>query len=163
MSTERATLSFQLAALPLHFPDLTNHNLQDHWASAAVTAMLDPQLCRKWRAYQQRASMLVEQQDPQLEFFNTLQEAYGNDVEKLALDWAATNKQKSLFVLRTDKFAVLFTNAVYLEDQRQWEKIAQGLQDTDTAALRTEYLRDLSILSQIQHRNLQATECNCWK
>src|SRR5262245_53746938 len=68
LRTERNTLSFQFDALPLHFPGLTNYSLMVHWESVAATAVLDPQLCRKWRAYQQRASALIGQKDSQLEF-----------------------------------------------------------------------------------------------
>src|SRR5690349_3987210 len=39
LRTERATLSFQFDALPLHFPALTNSALADRWESAAASAM----------------------------------------------------------------------------------------------------------------------------
>ena len=58
---------------------------------------------------------------------------------KLAGDWSVTNKPAALLNLRTNKFASLFTNSVYLDDRVRFETAAAKITDDQTLALREAY------------------------
>ena len=140
---ERSTLQFQLANLPNKYPILTNAALERDWSAAAVLSQLDPGVRDTWNDYLGRVSPLALQADPGLEFFLDLQQAYEQDVDQLAGDWSVADKPAALLNLRTNKFATLFTNSVYLGDRAQFEKDAEQIMDDETIALRTAYWKAL--------------------
>lgn len=144
MRNERTALALQFAALPAHFPILTNRLLNARWQAAEAEAWLDPMICQSGRAYQKHVSAIALQTDPRLEFFLALQNGYGDAIERLALDWTIHDKSKALAVLQTNSFAVLFTNTSYLADKRRAEQIAQNLRDEQTTTLRLAYLETLA-------------------
>jgi hypothetical protein len=136
---ERTTLQFQLANLANKYPILTNAALEHDWSAAAVLSQLDPGVRQAWNGYLGRVSPLALKADPSLEFFLTFQQAYELDVDKLAGDWSVANKPAVLLNLRTNKFAPLFTNSVYLGDHARFETAAEQIMDDETIALRTAY------------------------
>jgi len=136
---ERTTLHLQLANLPNQYPILTNAALERDWSAAAVLSQLDPGVRQTWNDYLGRVSPLALKADPGLEFFLAFQQAYELDVDKLAGDWNVANKPAALLNLRTNKFAPLFTNSVYLGDRARFEKAAEQIMDDETIALRTAY------------------------
>jgi hypothetical protein len=140
---ERTTLQFQLANLPNKYPILTNAALERDWSAAAVLSQLNPGVRDAWNDYLGRVSPLALKADPGLEFFLSLQQAYEQDVDKLAGDRSVANKPAALLNLRTNKFAPLFTNSVYLGDRARFEKAAEQIMDDETIALRTAYWKAL--------------------
>jgi hypothetical protein len=140
---ERTTLQLQLASLPNQYPILTNAALERDWSAAAVLSQLDPGVHRAWNDYLGRVSPLALKADPGLEFFLAFQQAYELDVDKLAGDWNVANKPAALLNLRTNKFAPLFTNSVYLGDRARFEQAAEQIMDDETIALRTAYWKAL--------------------
>jgi hypothetical protein len=136
---ERTTLQFQLANLPNQYPILTNAALERDWSAAAVLSQLNPGVRDAWNDYLGRVSPLALKADPSLEFFLDLQQAYEQEVDKLAGDRSVANKPATLLNLRTNKFAPLFTNSVYLVDRARFEKAAEQITDDETIGLRTAY------------------------
>jgi hypothetical protein len=140
---ERTTLQFQLANLPNKYPILTNAALERDWSAAAVLSQLDPGVRDAWNDYLSRVSPLALKADPGLEFFLAFQQAYEQDVDKLAGDRSVANKAAALLNLRTNKFAPIFTNSVYLGDRARFEQAAEQIMDDETIALRTAYWKEL--------------------
>lgn len=136
---ERTTLQFQLANLPNQYPILTNSALTRDWAAAAVLCQLNPGVREAWNNYLGRVSPRALQASPSLEFFLDLQQAYEQEVDKLAGDESIANKPAALLNLRTNQFAPLFTNSVYVADRAKFEKAAEQITDDETIALRTAY------------------------
>ena len=136
---ERTTLQFQLANLPNKYPILTNAVRERDWSAAAVLGQLNPGVRQAWNDYMGRVSPLALKADPSLDFFLAFQQAYEQDVDKLAVDRTVANKPAALLNLRTGKFAPLFTNSVYLGDRARFEKAAEQISDDETIALRTAY------------------------
>jgi hypothetical protein len=140
---ERTTLQFELANLPNKYSILTNAALERDWSAAAVLSQLDPGVRDAWSDYMDHVSSLALKADSSLEFFLDFQQAYELDVDKLAAGWSITNKPAVLLNLRTNKFAPLFTNSVYLGDRARFEKSAEKIMDDETIALRTAYWKAL--------------------
>ncbi|MGB7749810.1 MAG: hypothetical protein WBN75_21280 [Verrucomicrobiia bacterium] len=140
---ERTTLQFQLASLPNQYAILTNAALERDWSVAAVLSQLDPGVRQAWNGYLGRISPLALKADPGSKFFLSLQQAYELDVDKLAGDWSVADKPAALLNLRTNKFAPLFTNSVYLGDRAQFETDAEQIMDDETIALREAYWKAL--------------------
>jgi hypothetical protein len=136
---ERTTLQFQLANLPNQYPILTNAALERDWSAAAVLSQLNPGVRQAWNDYLGRVSPLALKADPGLEFFLHLQQAYELDVDLLAGDRSVANKPAALLNLRTNKFAPLFTNSVYLGDRARFEQAVEQIMDDETIALRLAY------------------------
>jgi hypothetical protein len=136
---ERSTLQFQLANLPNQYPILTNAALESAWSAAAILSQLDPGVRDTWNDYLDRVSSLALKADSSLEFFLDCQQAYEQDVDKLAADRSVANKPAALLNLRISKFAPLFTNSVYLADRARFEKAAEQMMDDETIAMRTAY------------------------
>jgi hypothetical protein len=136
---ERTTLQFQLANLPNQYPILTNAELERDWSAAAVLGQLNPDVRQAWNDYLGRVSRLALNDDPSLEFFLSLQQAYEQDVDKLAGDRSVADKPAVLLNLRTNKFASLFTNSVSLGDRARFEKATEQITDDETLALRAAY------------------------
>ena len=140
---ERATLQFQLANLPNQYPLFTNAALERDWSVAAVLSQLDPGVRQAWNDYLGRVSPLALRADPGLEFFLDLQQAYEQEVDRLAGDRNVANKPAALLNLRTNKFAPLFTNSAYLGDRARFERAAEQIMDDETIALRAAYWKAL--------------------
>ena len=140
---ERTTLQFQLANLPNKYPILTNAALERDWSAAAVLSQLDPGVRQAWNNYLGRVSPLALKADSSLEFFLGFQQAYELEVDKLAGDWNVANKPAALLNFRTNKFAPLFTNSVYLGDRARFEKASEQIMDDETIILRTAYWKAL--------------------
>ena len=119
---ERSTLQFQLANLPNKYPILTNAALERDWSAAAFLSQLDPGVRDTWNDYLGRVSPLALKADSGLEFFLDFQQAYEQEVDKLAGDRSVANKPAALLNLRTNKFAPLFTNSVYLGDRARFKR-----------------------------------------
>jgi len=136
---ERTTLQLQLANLPNQYPILTNATLERDWSAAAVLSQLNPGVRQAWNDYLGRVSPLALQADSSLDFFLSLQQAYEQEVDKLAGDRNVANKSAALLNLRTNKFAPLFTNSVYLVDRARFEKAVEQILDDDTIVLHTAY------------------------
>jgi hypothetical protein len=136
---ERTTLQFQLANLPNQYPILTNAALERDWSASAVLSQLNPGVRQAWNDYLGRVSPLALETDPGLEFFLDLQQAYELDVDQLAGDRSVANKPAALLNLRTNKFAPLFTNSVYLGDRARFEQAVEQIMDDETIALRLAY------------------------
>ena len=75
-------------------------------------------------------------------------------MDKLAGDWNVANKPAALLNLRTNKFAPLFTNSVYLGDRARFEKAAEQIMDDETIALRTAYWEALVSAATNSNQNL---------
>jgi hypothetical protein len=140
---ERTTLQFQLANLPNKYPILTNAALERDWSASAVLSQLNPGVRQTWNDYLGRVSPLALKADPGLEFFLSLQRAYELEVDKLAGDRSVASKPAALLDLRTNMFAPLFTNSVYLADRARFETTAEQIMDDETVALRTAYWESL--------------------
>jgi len=136
---ERTTLQFQLANLPNQYPILTNAALERDWLAAAVLSQLNPAVRQTWNDYLGRVSPLALKADPGLEFFLAFQQAYEQEVDKLPGNRSVANKPAALLNLRTNKFAPLFTNSVFLGDRARFEQAVEQITDDETIALRTAY------------------------
>jgi hypothetical protein len=139
LKMERTTLEFQLANLPNKFPILTNAAAAREWSAAAILSQLDPDVRQTWNDYLGRVSPLVVRADHNLEIFLAIRSAYEQDVDELAGDRHVTNKIAGLLNLRTNKYASLFTNSVYLDDHARFERAAVKIVDDETIALREAY------------------------
>jgi hypothetical protein len=139
LKMERSSLEFQLPNLSRKYPILTNAPLARDWSSAAVLSQLDPEVCQAWRAYLDRVSPLVLQREPDLQTYAALEAGYEADVESLARDAFASNKQQRLADLRTKKFAALFTQSAYVADGARFTAAADGIVDEPTVQARKTY------------------------
>jgi hypothetical protein len=144
MKMERTTVGFQLPNLPGQYPLLTNAALTRDWSAAAILSQLDPEVCASWRAYLNQVSPLVQQKDPSLGPYLTLQEGYLAEVEPLARNVFVTNKTARFMELRTNKFVPLFSRDPYVADAARFDRLAQGLTDETTLALRKAYEETLT-------------------
>jgi hypothetical protein len=139
MKMERSSLEFELPNLPSKFPILANAELARDWSTAATLCETDPDVGRSWSAYLGHVGPQVLKDDPGLESYLTLREAYDADVVRIAEDVSIRDKAAGLMELRTTRFAALFENSVYLDDRKAFEAAAGKLADESTVALRKAY------------------------
>ena len=153
---ERTTLKFQLLNLRSQYPLLTNASLTGDWAEAAVRSELDPEVCASWQAYLTRISPLLQEKDPSLGAYLTMQEGYIAEVEPIAKDVFLRNKTALFLNLRSNKFAALFRYTTYETNAAQFARLAPALADDTTLALRKAY--EEALTAAATNLNPQLTE-----
>jgi hypothetical protein len=144
LKMERSTLEFQLPHVRLKYPVLTNTALAAQWPQATLLSQLDPQVCATWRAYLDQVAPILQQRAPALATFLTLQQGYELEVERLAREPFLQDKPARLMLLRTNKFAPLFTQPGYLADAAHFQAAARELDDATTLALHRAYQQALA-------------------